>query len=105
MALYELAIKGELSREEWIRENSRLEYGALRRTAEDYVRLWQPLAMTRPASTTSAFWGGDVPPSYESWISLYRDPDGYPWDVFGRYYDQQIVPYVRSSKRSQGVAR
>lgn len=47
LALYYKALQGGLSREEWIRANSKLEYGALRRTAEDYRRLWQPLALAR----------------------------------------------------------
>src|SRR5882724_942113 len=104
-ALYEMALKGELSREEWIRENSRLEYGALRRTAEDYGQLWVPLEMTRSLPTTRAYWGGNCPPPFEIWISQYRDPDSYPWDVFGQYYDQQIVPYVRRNKQFQGLLR
>lgn len=98
-ALYETALQGRMSREEWVRENSRLEYDALRRTAKDYEQLWLPLAETRQIFSKNAFWGTDIPATYEAWISQYRDPDGYPWDVYGRYYDLSIVPYVRSSKR------
>lgn len=104
-ALFEQALKGALSREDWVRENSRLEYGALRRTAEDFARLWLPLATSRRISSNSELWAVDIPTTYESWISLYRDPAGYPWNAYGRYYDRQIVPYVRSAQRSQGVHR
>lgn len=105
MALYYRALHGELSREDWIRENTRLEYGALRRTAEDYRRLWKPLTATRSVPNTRGLWGRNIPPTYEGWISLYRDPNSYPWDAFGDYYDRQIVPYVKDSKRFQGIAR
>jgi hypothetical protein len=97
--LYRMALKGELTREEWIRENSRLEYGALRRTADDFKQLWLPMARNRSISITMSFWGADTPTTYEIWISQYRDPNSYPWDVFGRYYDRQIVPYVRNNRR------
>ena len=95
-SLFEMALNGELTREQWIRENSELEYGALRRTARDFVQLWLPLARIRHFSTTPSLWGADVPRTYKGWILLYRDPNGYPWSVFGSAYDRQIVPYVRS---------
>lgn len=102
-ALYKLALKGQLTREDWVRENSKLEYGAYRRTAEHYRALWCPLARARQLSQTPELWGADCPPTYEAWIIQYTDPNGYPWDSFARYYDQQIVPYLRSTKRE--VAR
>src|SRR5207249_1958620 len=53
IALYEMAIKGQVTREQWILENSRLEYEALRRTSSDYVRLWQPLAASYHLASTT----------------------------------------------------
>jgi len=98
LALYYKALNGELSREEWIRANSKLEYGALRRTAGDYRRLWQPLALARQQLSSAEFWGLEIPATYEEWISQYRDPNSYPWDVFGRYYDEQVMPYIRATR-------
>lgn len=97
-ALYEMALKGQLTREDWVRESSKLEYAALRRTAQDYRALWRPLARTRDLSDTPWLWGVGCPPTYEGWILQYNDPTGYPWDAFARYYDQQIVPYLRSAQ-------
>jgi hypothetical protein len=94
-ALYYRALAGQLSREEFILENTKLEYSALRRSAKDYMRLWRPLARSRHLSDTPYLWGVDAPHTYEEWISLYRDPKSYPWDSFGRYYDQQVVPYLK----------
>jgi hypothetical protein len=98
-ALYKLALTGQLTREDWVRENSKLEYAALRRTAQDFRALWRPLARTRNLSETPELWGFDCPSTYEAWIIQYTDPNGYPWDNFARYYDQQIVPYLRSTQR------
>jgi hypothetical protein len=105
MALFHRALAGKLSREEWIRGCSRLEYNALRRASKDFTTLWLPLARTRQVTITDSFWGADIPPTYEEWISQYRDPDSYPWEVFGAYYDRKIVPYVKSMQRWQNLAR
>jgi hypothetical protein len=104
MALYDTALDGRLTREQWIRGCTRLEYEALKRTRNDFTKLWLPLFSTRRITISRQFWGGNIPDTYEGWISLYRDPDDYPWDVFGAYYDQKIVPYVRSTKRFRRVA-
>ena len=101
IALYERAIKGEVTREQWIFENSRLEYEALRRTSNDYVRLWQPLAASHRLASTMEFWGLDIPPTYEAWISMYNAPAGYPWNVFGEYFDHELIPYLKAFKRWQ----
>jgi hypothetical protein len=105
MALYDRALDGKLSREEWIRGCSRLEYNALQRTSKDFAKLWRLLAKTRRVTITGSFWGLDIPATYEEWVSLYRDPNSYPWDVYGAYYDSKVVPYVKSRKAWQGVSR
>jgi hypothetical protein len=105
MVLFDQALAGKLTREEWIRECSRLEYNALLRTRRDFAKLWLPLARTRHITITRSFWGADVPSTYQEWISWYRDPNSYPWDNFGTYYDRKIVPYVKSVKKSRQVAR
>ena len=105
MALYYRALDGKLSREEWVRGCTRLEYNALQRTKTDFAKLWLPLAGTRFITINKTFWGADIAETYEGWISLYRDPNDYPWDVFGAYYDRQIVPYVKKTRGLQRVAQ
>jgi hypothetical protein len=105
MALFYQALHGKLTREEWIRGCTRLEFQAMQRTKRDSVTLWLPLVETRSISFTKSFWGLNSPDTYERWISLYRDPNDYPWNVFGAYYDQKIVPYVKQTKRFKSVAR
>ncbi len=97
--LFERGLQGKLSREEWIRQHTRLEYEALRRTAAQYQKLWRPQAEKRGIWTSGQYWGADIPTNYESWISLYRDPGSYPWNVYGRWYDREILPYVRRNRR------
>jgi len=101
MVLFHQALAGKLTREEWIRGCTRLEYNAMLRTRKDFTRLWLPMARNRPITINKSFWGGDVPNSYDEWISWYRNPDSYPWDIFGAEFDRQIVPYVKSLKHSR----
>src|SRR5262249_48765661 len=105
MVLFYQALDGKLSREEWVRGCSRLEYNALQRTKGDFTKLWLPLAGTRFMTITKSFWGADTPATYESWISPFRDPNDYPWDVFGAYYDSKIVPYLKHTRGFQSVKR
>jgi hypothetical protein len=105
MVLYYRALEGKLSREEWIRGCTMLEYEALNRTSKDFAKLWLPLFGTRAISVNKSFWGANIPDTYQEWISFYRDPNSYPWDAFGAFYDSQIVPYVKKTTRLQKVAR
>jgi hypothetical protein len=105
MVLFYRALDGKLTREEWVRGCTRLEYNALQRTKGDFTKLWLPLVGMRFMTITKSFWGADIPDTYEGWISLYRDPNDYPWDVFGAYYDSKIVPYVKQTRGFQRVTR
>jgi len=97
LALYYRALDGKLSREEWIRGCSRLEYEALKRTRNDWVKLWLPLVAARHIRASGYHWGANVPETYEAWISRYWDPNSYPWDVFGDYFDKEMAPFVKYS--------
>jgi len=105
MVLFYRALDGKLSREKWVRGCSMLEYNALQRTKKDFAKLWLPGVGTRPMTVTKSFWGADIPDNYEGWISIYRDSNDYPWNVFGTYYDSQIFPYVKKTRGLQKVAR
>jgi hypothetical protein len=99
LALHERGLRGELTREQWIGEHTRLEYNAFRRTAHNYARLWQPIGLSRALTSQSEQWGIGLPPTYEAWLAQYRDPNGYPWNPYGRFYDNVIVPYVHFHHR------
>jgi hypothetical protein len=105
MVLFYKALDGNLTREEWVRGCSMLEYNALQRTKRDFIKLWLPLRRTRQVSVTRSFWGADITETYEAWISLYQDPNDYPWNVFGAYYDNQVVPYVKKTRGLQSAPR
>src|SRR5205814_1941164 len=101
-ALYEQVCRGELTREQWIRRNTMLEYEAGKRTAEVYRKIWKPMREARGEPTSGSDWMEDSPATYEEWIAGYSNPDGYPWSFWGRYYDEEVEPYLRAiNKRSE----
>jgi len=107
LAMGERASEGEASREQYIRELTRLEYYALLRTAQDYGRLWIPIALRRGLLTPHGgrAWGVGAPNTYETWISQYRDPASYPWDCYGRYYDRFLAARAQAKKNLKGPVR
>jgi hypothetical protein len=92
--LYQDACAGKLTRDEYVRGNSMLEYRACLRTAADYPVYWKPVMQARGVPTTPSDWKVGTPDRYESWIAWYTDPHGYPWVPFGEYYDTEITPYL-----------
>lgn len=94
-SLFERACRGGMGREEWIRENTRLEYLACRRTRDYFRSQWQPLMTSRGRPISGTSWFADLPSTYEEWIAFYTSPDDYPWNFWGRYYDTEIAPYLR----------
>jgi hypothetical protein len=94
--LYRSALRGELTREQWVRENTVLEYLALHRSRRVFESDWRLPSKARGIPSTPSLWGAEVPDTYEAWISEYRDPSGYPWNVWGRYYDEDLEPYARA---------
>jgi hypothetical protein len=94
--LYKRAFNRGIGREEFIRESTRLEHAALLRAAKDYVKLWKAMADDKSIPTSGHYWNTHIPADYDKWISKYNDPNGYPWDSIGKYYDEEVVPYLRS---------
>jgi hypothetical protein len=97
--LYNLALSGKLNREQWIRENTRLEYEACKRTQELYRSVWLPAATRQAVPATGRYWFVGLPERYEDWIAMYDDPSGYPWAFFGKYWDDEVMPYLRRTMR------
>lgn len=87
--LYGRAISGRINKEDWIRSNTRLEYQTLMDAADFYSEIWVP--STHSTSLKSRqIWGCDSPPSYEEWIGGFRDPSGYPWNCWGKWFDELL---------------
>jgi hypothetical protein len=98
--IWTAALAGRITKQSFVEQYSRSEYQAYGGTARIYRAFWKPLAAARGAPEGAPEeWGDGIASTYEEWISRYTDPSGYPWDVFGKYYDEQVVPYLSKLPR------
>jgi hypothetical protein len=107
--VYEEACAGHLTKEQWITKNTKIEYGAVKKTKEFYGRVWEPWAKKKGFKTNPQIWYMWTPNSYSKWIKTYKNKLGYPWNSWGRYYDESMVPYLRKlaiwKTKNKGVVR
>jgi hypothetical protein len=96
LELHDSALAGKVPRQDYIFRFARIEFNAVQKTAEFYRTIWQPWAESKGKDTESLHWYADAPKSYEEWIKEYHDPTGYPYSYYGKYYDDEIAPYVKS---------
>jgi hypothetical protein len=92
---YDGALAGTIPKQDYIMNSAKIEFGAVRKTAEFYRSVWQPWAEGKGKDTNSEHWFADEPESYEEWIKQYNDPTGYPYSYYGTEYDSDIAPYVK----------
>lgn len=95
--LYLKVFEGGMTRDTYIRGEAEMEYRALRKTAVLYRQFWTPLIRGKNIATDPTLWGVDIPSTYDKWIAGYTDRRGYPWNPFGKYYDDEVVPYLRAT--------
>lgn len=94
-SIYEKALTGTVSKEEWITENTKLEFLAVKRSINFYREYWRPQMKTMKIRTVPAHWKDGEKEDYQSWIAQYSKSDYYPYDFWGKYYDDSVVPYLK----------
>ena len=105
-ALHKSAMAGELTKEKYIDANVRLEYEAVLRLKNFYRNYFVPFAAGQQLTTHRYEWKENEPDTYEEWIALYKNPKGYPWNSWGRYYDKIVTPYLlKKEQQTQEMNR
>ncbi len=99
-AIFLHALECALTEEEFITKNTQLEFQAYRGTAAFFDSKYEPAARQRKISVEPRLWGVYLPGSYEQWISTFHDKNGYPWDYWGTFYRQTVLPYVKKYRIS-----
>ena len=94
--IYQDAIAGKLSKKVWMEQNTRVEFLAFLKTKRVYENLWQNVQDSDHSDV--AAWGNDEPDNYTDWIAQYQDHTQYPWDSWGKYYDEKIMPDLKATK-------
>lgn len=96
---YNEACNGKLTKDQWIRKNTENEFNTNKATKDFFYRNWAPHLKSKGIDPQEHLWEVDwTPATYEEWIGAYCDPDGYPWDFWGTYFDTQIIPYLKAMK-------
>ena len=87
--IYEKALEGKLSREEWVRENTMVEYRAAQEFLTFSDSFLEPYFRLNGKSIeeieTIHF---KYRSSFESWMA--SPEDSYPWNYWGKYYDTYL---------------
>lgn len=93
-AVYQEAIAGKISRQEFTLRLAKIEYDAIQRTIQFYQSAWRPFAKKKSHETTKKYWFADSPDTYEKWIGQYRSDEEYPYGYYNALYDQNVAPYL-----------
>ncbi len=92
---YQDAIQGRVSRKDWIRRNTELEYAALVQLKTFFEQVWVPWSRKSHHPYETLCWTRNTPATYPEWIALYQDTSLY--QAWGEYYDRSIVPYLQNA--------
>ncbi len=91
---------GELSKDEFISYNTRLEYSAACELKSFYTGHWLPnLEKLHLQSEDSYWYMTKLPETYEKWIMRFKNKSGYPYDCFGDFYEKEIAPLHVTGRR------
>lgn len=103
--VYQTALSGKLTQEQFIEQNAQIEFEAGRKTATFYRTVFEPLARNRHYDTAPLYWEAESPTTYAAWREQYTDRKGYPWSFWGKYYDESIVPYLKAVKKYKATKK
>jgi hypothetical protein len=87
----EAADTGAISKATYIERSTRTEFDALVKTRDFYRNVWKPMLIRKGLAEDKEHWEPDGLDSYEHWMSQFTDPGGYPFDSFGRSYDEHAA--------------
>lgn len=111
--VWERALMGNLSKEEWVRENTQIEFEAIMKMKEFCKNIWQPWASRngfRIIPNSRFARRMSLPDSYSEWIKPYYSTNSVYISEWERVYEENIVPKVKKLEaiiklyEQQGIA-
>ena len=111
--VWERALMGKVSKEEWVKENSQIEFEAAMKTKEFYRNIWEPWSIRNnfKISQKSPFAQRmSLPDSYSEWIKPYYLRNSVYITEWERVYKEKIVPKAKELEaiiklyEQQGIA-
>jgi hypothetical protein len=106
LEVYNRALHGNLSRDDWVRGYTMLEYKTELKHIDFFQSTWVPWAKQNNYPYDKTIWHLDIPRDYEGWIQKYKSSANDPYLRFYQdYYDNVIVPYRKDEKAYQDELR
>jgi tetratricopeptide (TPR) repeat protein len=99
----ESACEGNLTREGFVLEYTRLEFHALQRTRAWYLDCFRPWAKHEGVPTDGKNWRIDMPLTFKEFMEQYQDKSRYPWQPYLHYYDR-LQKWKPAPAESDGTA-
>lgn len=99
LQIYRDAFAGKVTRKEWVRLNTELEYSALTRLKTFFEEVWVPWSQKNNHPYESLCWTRNTPATYTEWINQYQDNELYKY--WENYYDTSVVPYLKKVEESR----
>jgi hypothetical protein len=78
----------KLSNEGFVREITKLEYAALKKSVLFYTDVWRPESEKKGIKTHDYYWQSPAPATYAEWMSQFTNIDSYPWSVYNKLYSR-----------------
>jgi hypothetical protein len=94
---YHKAVAGQLTKEEWVYLNTKLEYDALVKLKEFYKTVWIPWSEKNGHRDQEYAWERNTPDSYEEWINVYKQSKSNTYQFWQDYFDEKMVPYLKKT--------
>lgn len=105
LAIHLRALHGEVSREEWLSLNTRLEFSTLLKLRNYFTEIWMPWCEKNHVACHQDIWlrGFPLGITYEEWFAAYRKGSSPYLASWESYYDENIAPYVVKWKAYQAA--
>jgi len=86
---YDAARRATITKEQFIHDVTELEFNAEKSAGLFYHSKWKPnLEHLKKCSNPQYWHAANASLSYEQWITQYQDHNSYPWDSWGKHYDE-----------------
>jgi hypothetical protein len=99
----DIAIKN-ISKEEYIRQMTKLEFKAELKETWFYRTIWVPHAIENDLPSTGYYWADHGPDTYKEWIAQYNDHSSYPYHCYGIAYDK-MREWIRETKDAAAIGK
>ena len=94
---FELALAGNISKQQWVDGNMRHEFETMQKTRQFYQNVWYPEARRKGLEASDQHWYQNLPNSYEEWLNQSGSDFNGLYDYYSKDYDETIAPYVKSN--------